>query len=342
LAGDGGVSPEPPSKLAFLYGAREVLWPGIVQSLLAEGGAVRAKLLECEGVVRAKLGWSLQQMSPSDHHTPEHVLEPLLTSVQIALTEGWREFGVEPDVVGGRCVGVFAAAHAAGRLSLDQALEMACRVSRLFLEQGGGGGLMWLNMGVPDVEALLRVSPVPFAIASDAEDRTTVIAYGEGELGPLEAFLTSQNTQFRKVGSTMALHHPAMDRWAPAFCAPLETSHASASVLPVYCATATGSLDETADDGRRFWRAIRDPALVGPMARAMLNDGCRTFLEVGGYPSMRGLIGDEAQGAGCEVRMLASMRRCESFSSVSPEARGVLAQLGRCALRVNNTAVTDA
>ena len=319
-----------PAKLAFLYGARETVWPGIVQSLLAEGGAVRAKLLECDAVVRAKLGWSLEQMSHPDQRWQEHVLEPVLTSVQIALTEGWRALGVEPDVIGARCGGEFAAAHAAGRLSLEGALEVACRLSRLVQEDRVGGGMFSLQMIVPEAEHLKRVSPVPFTIAADNDDRTTVIACGDEELDALQAFLTSRRLPFQKLGLKIAYHHPAVDGWAPMFCGPSETRRPDPSALPLYSATAQGLLGDMADDGRHFWRVIREPALVGPMARAMLGDGYRTFLEVGGFPSLAGMIGEEGRGASGEVHTLASMRRGESFGAVSTEARSVLAELGGC------------
>jgi hypothetical protein len=81
-------------RIAFIYGAREVIWPGIVQSLMADGGVAAETLVRCDKFVRAKLGWSLGQMSDKGQRAPEHALEPILTSVQIALTNGWRERGV--------------------------------------------------------------------------------------------------------------------------------------------------------------------------------------------------------------------------------------------------------
>ncbi len=319
-----------PAKLAFLYGARETVWPGIVQSLLAEGGAVRAKLLECDAVVRAKLGWSLEQMSHPDQRWQEHVLEPVLTSVQIALTEGWRALGVEPDAIGARCGGEFAAAHVAGRLSLDDALEVACRLSRLIREGRVGGGMFSLQMTPPEAEELLAASPALFTLAADNDDRTTVIACGRDELDAVEAFLISRGVRFLRLGLNVAYHHPAVDRWAPVFCAPLGGLRTGVPASPTYSATAQGRLDSGVDDGRHFWRVIREPAYVAPMARAMLRDGCRTFLEVGGFPSLQGMIGEEARGASVDVRILASMRRGESFAGVSAGARAVLSELGRC------------
>ncbi len=330
------------SKLAFVYGARETVWPGIVHSLLAEGGAVRAKLLECDAVVRAKLGWSLEQMFRFDERSPEYVLEPVLTSVQIALTAGWRELGVEPNVVGARCGGEFAAAHVAGRLSLDEALEIACRLSRLIREDGVGGRMLLLQMAFSDVEDLQRASPTPFTIAADNDDRTTVIAFGDDKLDAVEAFLTSQGVPFQVLGLEVAYHNPAVDHWAPAFCEPFGPSRPGGTALPIYSSTARGRLDDEADDGRHFWRVIREPALVAPMARAMLRDGCRTFLEVGGFPSLHGMIGEEARGAAVDVRILASMRRGESFGEASAEARSVLVPLDRGGVRASDRAAPDA
>ena len=338
----GGMTPPAPPKLAFLYGARETVWPGIVQSLLAEGGAMRAKLLECDAVVRAKLGWSLEQAFDSDHGSRDHVLEPVLTSVQIALTEGWRELGVEPDVVGARCGGEFAAAHVAGKLNLEEAMELACRSSRVILEGGIGGHMFWLQMAAPEVEDLLKVSQAPFTIAADNVDQTTIIVCGDDELEAVEAFLTSRRLGFHRLGLKFAFHNAALDKWEATFCGLFGTRPANESDPPFYSATVRGLSDDAAHDGRHFWRVIREPALVRPMTRALLRDGCRTFLEIGGSPSLDGLIAEEAEADGCEVRVLASMRRGKSFTAASAEARTVLAQLGRCGPPASEVAAQDA
>ena len=324
----------PPRKLAFLYGAREAVWPGIVQSLLAEGGVVRDKLLECDALVRAKLGWSMCEAFLAEARSPEHVLEPVLTSVQIALTEGWRQLGVVPDAVGARCGGEFAAAHVAGRLSLDQALELVCRLSRLIREDGVGGRMLSLEMMAPEVEALRRVCPARFTLAADNVDRTTIIACGEHERKGVEAFLASRQVPFHSLGIQIAYHNPTVDGWAPAFCDPFGEQWSPNSALPLYSATAQGRLEGEADDGRHFWRVIREPAYVGPMGRAMLSDGITTFVEVGGFAAMHRIITDAAGAASGHACFLGSMRLHESFRSTAAEARAILVERGHCAATV--------
>ena len=60
-----------------------------------------------------------------------HIAQPALLSVQAGLTALWRSWGVVPATVIGHSVGEIAAAHAAGILSLEDALLVAYQRSRL-------------------------------------------------------------------------------------------------------------------------------------------------------------------------------------------------------------------
>src|SRR5689334_6568692 len=67
------------SRLAFLYGSREVLWSGIAPTLLAANGAVGGALARCERIVQDRLGWSLRAAFAAQHFANEQVREPSLT-----------------------------------------------------------------------------------------------------------------------------------------------------------------------------------------------------------------------------------------------------------------------
>ena len=61
--------------------------------------------------------------------------QPALFSIEYALAEVWRSWGIEPDAVVGLSMGETAAAHVAGALSLADAAEC------LVLFRGCGDGL---------------------------------------------------------------------------------------------------------------------------------------------------------------------------------------------------------
>src|ERR1700731_1102542 len=110
-------------KIVFFYGSREVLGTGLARDILKEAGAIRETLLRCERLISGHLGWSLQAVCAGGQFASEEVREPALAALQIALTEGWRERGVMPDIVAGRCAGEFAAEYARGTLTIEGAIE---------------------------------------------------------------------------------------------------------------------------------------------------------------------------------------------------------------------------
>jgi acyl transferase domain-containing protein len=112
-------------RLAFVYGSREVLWGGITSSLFAQEGAMRDVLLRCEQLVQERLGWSLRGVFATQLFDNEQLRDPALTALQIALTQGWRERGVEPDVIAARSGGEFAAEFARGAITLEGAIAQA-------------------------------------------------------------------------------------------------------------------------------------------------------------------------------------------------------------------------
>ena len=323
-----GLEKAPQSPVAFIYSAREAVWPGIVQTLLAEGGVVRATLMECDAIVGAKLGWSMLDMFPAERRAPEYALEPVLASVQIAMTAGWRHRGIEPDVIGARCGGEFAAAYAAGRLSLDDALEIACRLSRLIRAGGIGGRMIALPARLDEVEALRRESPAPFTIAADDAERNTIISCAEPHLPALLSFLEFSGAAFKVLGLGVAYHNAAVDEWRSEFIAPLDESGSRLPLRPLYSATAGGWLAAGDSNLLHYWSVIRDPAFVAPMFRAMFQDGHRTFIEIGDQP-LRGMIEEQAEAVGVGVNVLASLRRGSSLAMTMSEAIRVLADRDR-------------
>src|SRR5207249_3158491 len=150
LFSSGGCMTTMPGRprLAFIYGTREVLNTGIAGSLLAEKGVIRDTLMRCEPLIRERLGWSLATECSAGQFASQEVRQPVLTAVQIALTEGWRERGVEPDAIAARSGGEFAAEYARGTLTLENAIEVACRISCFIRDGRGAGRPVWVRLGI--------------------------------------------------------------------------------------------------------------------------------------------------------------------------------------------------
>ena len=312
--------------VAFIYGTRETIWSGIARPLLAEGGVIGATLRRCEAFIAARLGWSFTQVFSGDGEVPECRMEAALAAVQLALTAAWRERGVLPAAVVGRCGGEFVAGHAAGAVSFEDAIELGCRVSRMIEEGRGAGRMVLVQCAVDDLTRLRVTSPVPFSIVSDGPNDFTVIACRAHNLPGVQALLAAQGLTFRDVASGVAPHTTAVEEWREEMMKPLIGDAPAPRTLPYYSAAAEGGL--LAPPGVvHYWRVVREPALVGRALRAALADGFSVFVEIGGRPSLRAMILHEAATLGREAVVLPTMRQDAPVGAVMAETQAALLRL---------------
>src|SRR5262245_30137495 len=117
--------------LAFVFSARGSEWPGMGNLFPAAGPDVRQAIDRCDAFVRDRLRWSITDeldRSRDSGRMADESLVPTLAAIQIALCDGWHARGVVPSAVLGISGGEFAAAYAAGALTLDDTMAIACAV----------------------------------------------------------------------------------------------------------------------------------------------------------------------------------------------------------------------
>lgn len=318
------------SRLAFIYDARGGVWPGVVQSLMADGGQAGEALARCDTFIRARLGWSLHEMSNSNQYAPEHALEPTLTAVQIALTDGWRERGVVPDVVGARCGGEFAAAYGRGALSLEDALEVSCRFSLKVRECRTNDRVLLVGIqsdasAIGSVQGSTRIA---LTLVADAPNWPMIVACPEKDFPTLRAYLARHNIPYRLFDNPIGYHSSAIEQWRDALSAPLCGLRAESPRVPAYSSSLGGIIDGEDETADYYWRVVREPTIIAPVLQRMIADGCNIFLEIGGHPTLSEMIQGSAGAAGKTVACIASMRRNTSFADLKNDGLRTLADAG--------------
>jgi acyl transferase domain-containing protein len=318
---------EPP-RLVFVYGAREMLWPGIYPYLISGTESIRETLARCESLILARLGWSLKEaLAIAGRHLPQEKVDPALCAVQIALTRGWRERGIQPDVIAARSGGEHAAEYAGGVLELEEALEVPCRWSQLQHKRRGEGTLLLAGASPRRMAELARASPAPFFIATDTDDRRTLIACAAGAIARVRVFLTAQGVALDATGFTCAPHSPLIDAWKSAYVDPPLKTRAQASSVPYYSAGAQAP-DRGTSHYERLWQSARVPVRMGRTLRRVIADGGNVFVEVGGVPRVRERIERLAAAAGRKVAVLPTMLARQPVGPVMDETHARLLELG--------------
>src|SRR5690606_37878851 len=132
------------------------------------------------------------------------VVQPTLFAVQVALAALWRSWGVAPDVVVGHSMGEVAAAHTAGALDLESAVQVICRRSSLLRRLRGRGAMAVVNLPAADNESLVARENGRLSIAAYNAPRSTVVAGDPTALSRLLQLLRSYDVFCRTIDVDVA------------------------------------------------------------------------------------------------------------------------------------------
>ena len=169
-AGRASVGPEQPRRLLFLYTGMGAQYVGMGRQLFAEQPIFRAAIERCDSVLSTFGGSSLVEFfggadgsslgapisAPAEAQVPN-------LAMQVALTEMWRWFGVEPHGVIGHSAGELAAAWAAGVLTLEEAIGT---YQRGICFQRVAGSMLAVGLGSAAAETLLAGRGDGLAVAA--------------------------------------------------------------------------------------------------------------------------------------------------------------------------------
>ena len=141
-------------------------------------------------------------------------MQPVLVGVQLALTELWRSYGVEPDAVIGHSMGEVTAAVVAGALSAAEGLRVIATRSRLMSRLAGQGAMALLELDAAAAEALIADYP-DVTLAVYASPRQTVIAGPAEQVDAVIAAVAAQDRLARRINMEVASNTALMDPILP-------------------------------------------------------------------------------------------------------------------------------
>src|SRR5438552_8991302 len=145
--------------------------------LLAEQPVVREILTACDEAIREFTDWSLVEELGAGEGASRldriDVIQPCIFAMQVALAGLWRSWGVEPGAVVGHSMGEVAAAYIAGALSLEDAVRVICRRSRLLRRISGQGAMAVVDLPLEAATDVLAGYEDRLAVAVSNSPRST-------------------------------------------------------------------------------------------------------------------------------------------------------------------------
>ena len=202
----------------------------------------------------------------------------------VTLLEKVRQSGVEPDVVAGHSLGEYAAAHATGSLSLDDAVRLVFERDRLMneaAERNPGEMLALIGADVRAVVDAVDAFPEERGIVAAANFNTPRQVVISGERAALEEISRSVGGRAISLDVAGAFHSPLMRE------ASLEMEHLLDAVelaepgMPMISAT-DGAILARPDDVRLALREqMLAPVRWVAVVERMADLGVETIVECG-------------------------------------------------------------
>ena len=300
--------------------------------LRGEEPCFRDVLEQCDEAVRRHLGWSVFEEidAPEERSSLNRldVTQAAVFSMQVALAELWKSWGIEPAAVVGHSLGEYAAAHVAGALTLDDALRAMCARSRLIESLAGRGRMLAVGVGGKDAHAAIAGYEESVSVAVLNSPTSTVLSGDPDALEAIKTRFDEHDVFARWVATNIASHSPQVDAITPRLEQDLQDLETRSERVPIYSTVTGGPLPGTEFGGSYWARNLRECVRFGPVIEDLLAAGHHTFIEVSPHPVLQVPVQQTAEHVGREATALPSMRRDEGDRAVPLESLGALYTMG--------------
>jgi [acyl-carrier-protein] S-malonyltransferase len=282
-------------KTAFVFPGQGAQYAGMGREIAGKFPAARAAFDEAD----AALGFPISRLC---FQGPEHDLrltentQPAILTTSIALYRVLEERGIRPDFVAGHSLGEYSALVAAGALRLGEAAAVVRRRGRYMQEAvpvGAGAMAALLGLDLPAVLAVCEraaqgqvVSPANLnssgqtVIAGNREAVERAVKLAK-ESGAKRSILLPVSAPFH-----CALMKPAEERVA----ADLDACAFSDLGYPLVTNVDAEPIRTGAEARSALKRQVSRPVRWQEVIERLLDEGVRTFVEVGPGKVLLGLI----------------------------------------------------
>ncbi|OPF71887.1 hypothetical protein VT50_0232355, partial [Streptomyces antioxidans] len=204
--------------------------------------------------------------------------QPALFTLELALFEQVRAWGVTPDYVAGHSIGEVTAACAAGVLDLADACVLVAARGRAMRRARSDGAMLAVGAAEDDVAPLL--GPAVSMAAVNGPD--SVVVSGDADaVAALERDGRERGWKTKRLRVSHAFHSPHMDAVLDGFAADIAGIGLGPARIPLVSAVSGVAAGEEVRTHRYWVDHIRATVRFGAAAEWLTEHGVTAFLEVG-------------------------------------------------------------
>jgi acyl transferase domain-containing protein/thioesterase domain-containing protein len=283
----GATSTQSGTKVAFLFPGGGAQYPGMAADLYKSEPAFRARVDSCLELLKTHERLDLRPLmfpaadaaaSAAEQLVRPSLALPALLTIELAVAELLRSWGITPVAMLGHSMGEYAAAHLAGVFSLRDVLSVVTCRGRLFETLPEGAML-----SVPLPESDVAPDLVPGLSFAAINGPGLCLVSGEvAAIAALQEKLEQRGVEARRLSITVAAHSPMLDPILGDFEKYLRSLRLSAPTQPfVSNVTGTWIRPEEARDPLYWVKHLRQPVRFAEGLSTLLAKEPCALLEIG-------------------------------------------------------------
>ncbi|NEZ64962.1 SDR family NAD(P)-dependent oxidoreductase [Leptolyngbyaceae cyanobacterium CCMR0082] len=233
------------------------------------------------------------------------IAQPALFVIEYALAQLWLAWGLKPTAMVGHSIGEYVAACLAGVFSLEAGLALVAKRGQL-MQQLSPGAMVAVPLAVETLQSLLdkdsRFKEIAIAVIN--EPNRCVVSGPKTAISAFEQYITSQDTEGRRLHTSHAFHSPMMEPILDAFRQQCQQVDFQPPQRP-YLSNLTGTWITTAQatDPNYWVQHLRQPVQFSQALTQLCQDADppHTLLEVGPSRALSSLVQRHPAGQGQAV-----------------------------------------
>ncbi len=283
-------------EIVFLFTGQGSQYVGMGQKLYEHFPAYREAFDRCDDLFQPILKLRLSDLIFDDPDDPELVnqtnfTQPLIFTIQIALTALWNSWGIRPDAVVGHSIGEYAAAVSAGVFTLEDAVKLVAARGRVMHEAPGDGVMAAVFGTEEEIQPNLNGFESQVSIAT-INSVSNVVVSGERQAVD-EVLKRCRDAGYRSksLAVSHAFHSPLMDPAVEEFRKTAESCMYHDPTLK-FISCVSGKEAESGEISQAsYWcDHIRNAVRFNDSVQYLLRNDFKIFLEIGAHPILTALV----------------------------------------------------
>ena len=290
-------------RIAFLFSGQGAQYSGMGLRLFETQPTFRRALEQCASILNGQLDRPLLDIlfKPENASLLSQTgyTQPALFSLEYALSELWRSWGVRPTAVLGHSLGEYVAACVAGVFGLEDALRFVAARARLMQSLPEGGAMASILATEEQVLEFIAKQKDRLSIAAVNAPMSVVISGAASDVDAVCQEFAAASIKSKRLAVSHAFHSPLMDPILDEFERAAKLGSYSPPSIPLISnLTGEAFVAGQVPDADYWRRHARHTVQYAASVEGLYKKGCRIFLEIGPHPVLTALgrltIADES------------------------------------------------